>query len=42
MGVNKVDWDIELPKDVVPDTVDGKVTINSDILGPVFQVDIFM
>ncbi|GJQ65981.1 hypothetical protein Trydic_g4074 [Trypoxylus dichotomus] len=36
-GVDNVQWDINLPENIVPDTVDGKVTINSDILGPMFQ-----
>lgn len=37
-GVDNVNWEIVLPENVVPDTVDGKVSINSDILGPMFQV----
>ncbi|GJQ65982.1 hypothetical protein Trydic_g4075 [Trypoxylus dichotomus] len=37
IAVDNVKWDINLPENVVPDTVDGKVTVNSDILGPMFQ-----
>lgn len=39
-GVDTINWDIVLPANVVPDTVDGKVIINSDILGPMFQVSL--
>ncbi|GJQ65979.1 hypothetical protein Trydic_g4073 [Trypoxylus dichotomus] len=34
---NNIKWDVSLPENVVPDTVDGKVTVNSHILGPMFQ-----
>ncbi|KRT86645.1 hypothetical protein AMK59_264 [Oryctes borbonicus] len=36
-GVDNIKWDISLPENIVPDTVHGKVTVNSDILGPMFQ-----
>lgn len=39
IGADNIQWSIDLPENVVEDTVDGKVTINSDILGPMFQVN---
>lgn len=39
-GVDNIAWKLELPENVVADTVAGKVIINSDILGPMFQVNL--
>lgn len=39
LGEDNIEWSINLPEHVVEDTVDGKVTVNSDILGPMFQVN---
>ncbi|KRT84547.1 hypothetical protein AMK59_2487, partial [Oryctes borbonicus] len=36
-GVDNIEWDINLPENVVPNSVNGKVMVNSDILGPMFQ-----
>lgn len=35
---DNVQWEIILPEQIVPDTAAGKIIINSDILGPMFQV----
>ncbi|GJQ65984.1 hypothetical protein Trydic_g4077 [Trypoxylus dichotomus] len=36
-AVDNIKWNITLPENVVPDTVDGKIIVSSDILGPMFQ-----
>nr|XP_022911888.1 alpha-2-macroglobulin-like protein 1 isoform X2 [Onthophagus taurus] len=37
LGTDHVTWTIDLPEGVVNDTIDGSITISSDILGPVIE-----